>query len=270
MSNDEKPKVPALRGEVLPPAIRRELPITRTPTGVIDAVFSGFFSRAAARAVADSNQLRIAQQRSIQIATDTAHDLRRLQSALAELDDIDAILAAEQRAREHGRSMAEHRRQVELRRADLEMQRLDMEQQQLDRQRRDMAMNDQRALQQADHQQRRDHLLHDEQLEKDRLALVMAESNRLHQEMLRDFMLRRSKGKASAEAIAAEAEELKAMQRFSELLGYHKPTEQQRDELADLMLEQVKEARNYAAGSSEAVQVLDRLAHSFSQLLKKK
>ncbi|MEQ1718945.1 MAG: hypothetical protein ABL907_23675 [Hyphomicrobium sp.] len=259
-----------VRGEVLPPAPRISVHLPRAPTGVVEAVFSGFFSRLAARSVADDNWYRQEQQRGIQIATATARELVRLEKALAELDDIDAILLEDQRDRDHGRAMAQQRRQAELRRADLEQQRLDMQQAQLDHDRRLLAIEQQKAIQNADYGLQRDLRLQAEQRDKDRLAGVIAETEILHHELLRDLLLRRAKGNASAEAIAAEAEEIKAIQRFGELLGQHKPTETQRDELAELMMEQVKEARNYAASNAETVQVLDRLALNFSNLLKRK
>ena len=148
-ANDDK-KVLAVRGEILPPAPRNTVPMPRAPAGLVEAVFTGFFARVAARSAADNNRYRQEQQRGIQIATDTARDLVRLEKALAELDDIDAILLEDQRDRDHGRAMAQHRRQADLRRADLEQQRLDMQQTQLDHERRVLEMQQQTAIQQAE------------------------------------------------------------------------------------------------------------------------
>ncbi len=270
MTDNAKSKVPVVYGELLPAVPRQELTEIRSPTGIIEAVFSGFFARVATRSVADNNRYHEEQRRSVQIATGTANDLVALQRARARFRHLPAILEDDHAEREHGFALARSRREAELRAADQVHQRLDQEQAQLDHDRRLLAMEQQKEIQNADYGLQRDLRLQAEQRDKDRLAGVIAETEILHHELLRDLLLRRAKGNAGAEAIAAEAEEIKAIQRFGELLGQHKPTETQRDELAELMMEQVKEARNYAASNAETVQVLDRLALSFSHLLKRK
>ena len=285
MTNDQK-KPPVIYGQVLSPThpARRELTVPPPPAGVVEAVFSGFFAGFATRSQAANNAYLKERNQSIALHTEKATELEALERQLARLDDLDNIIQEDQEQRDQSRAVARASRQREMREIDIAHRRLELEEyrlaQDLARAKQDLvqvqhgqrrqAAEHHREIIQDDHLGQRQLLENERVLQDARTEAVQAETRRLHQEMHRDFFLRRQKGTMNAEALAAERDELEAIKRLGDMFEQHKPDGNQTNEILELLIAQFEEQLSFVDQTNEARQAMVRLLASMKQMRQKK
>ena len=125
-------------------------------------------------------------------------------------------------------------------------------------------------MMQDDHLSQRQLLDNERALQDARTEAVQAETRRLHQEMLRDFYLRREKGHANAEALQAERMELEAIQRLGQMFDQHRPNESETNEIIASIITGMEEALTLADQTNEPRQALVRVLAGLKQMRQKK